>query len=349
MPALVVLAAVASIVMTGAVVLMLRPPDRSVVVVRTALAMAVAVLVTTTVGVAAQADTAEFLLCVSFATAPVAVLLGAAAAEASPLRRRVAWSLVLVWSAVVFPVSVIVPPLVFRACSAPECRVEDFGGGLALLVSSAASALLAWRTHRASAEVGWVPFALPVLLLWVGGAAWLVSLEGVIDAYTARILLAAVASPIAGGFGWLVVDLLRQAGRHPLRSVADGVVAGLVAIIPGAATVSFPWSATVGVAAGAAAALVYGARRVASAGRGGHWALVVLTSTAIGYLAPAVSGDTIGLLFSGRIAALLPPLAAFLAIAVFGVILSAPSWALRGRTGSTGEKTLGTGPAGPAS
>ncbi|QEO10161.1 hypothetical protein [Protaetiibacter larvae] len=330
MPALVALAALASAVMTVAVAAMFRPAGRRVAVLRAILATALATVVTAGAGTALRADTPEFLMSVSFAVAPVAILLGAAAEEAAPGRRRVAWSLVLGWALVVFPASVIVPPLVFAACTMPECRVEDFGGGLALLVSSAASALLAWRAHVHGAEQGWARFAVPVLVLWLGGALWLMSLEGAIDSYTGRILLAALLSPLAGGAAWLIVDLLRQASRHPLRSVADGVVAGLVAIVPGAATVSFPWSATVGAAAGAAAALVYGARRIASAGRGGHWALVVLASTAIGYLAPAVSGDTIGLLFSGRIAALLPPLAAFLAIAAFGVVTSVPSWLMRG-------------------
>jgi hypothetical protein len=87
----------------------------------------------------------------------------------------------------------------------------------------------------------------------------------------------------------------------------------------------------VGALAGSAAALVFGARRIASAGRAGHWALVALTATAIGYLAPAISGDTIGFMFSGRIAAFLPPLATFLAVAAFGIVTSAPAWGLARR------------------
>jgi ammonia channel protein AmtB len=132
----------------------------------------------------------------------------------------------------------------------------------------------------------------------------------------------------------MLVDVLRRAERHPLRSAADGVLAGLVAIVPGAAGISFPWSLAVGALAGAVAALVYGLRRLSSAGRAGHWALVVLASTAVGYLAPAVSGDSIGLLFSGRIAALLPPMLAILAVAAIGVLVTAPIWAI-GRRGSS--------------
>lgn len=328
MPALLILSVVAGAAMAAAVVWLVRPEDRIEVILRGAVATALAASVATAAGILTSAEDPVFLLGVSFGAAPVAVLLGAAAGEAAPGRRSVARVLVWTWAGLVFPICVVVPPLLYRMCGTPECRVEDFGGSLALLVSSSASVLLAWRAHSMAEGPGWVRFGAPVALLWVAAAGWLVSLEGAIDAYSGRILLAALLSPLAGGFAWLVVDLLRQAGRHPLRSYADGVVAGLVAIVPGAASVSFPWSLVVGASAGAAAALVFGANRIASAGRAGHWALVTLTATAIGYLAPAISGDTIGFMFSGRIAAFVPPLATFLAVAALGVVTSAPAWVL---------------------
>ncbi len=328
MPALLALSAIAGAVMAAAVVWLVRPADRVEVILRGLVATVLAATVTTVTGVLTSAEEPVFLLGVSFGAAPVAILLGAAAGEAAPGRRSVARLLVWTWAGLVFPICVVVPALLYRLCGAPECRVEDFGGSLALLVSSAASVLLAWRAHSVAEGAGWVRFGVPVALLWIAAAAWLVSLEGAIDAYTGRILLAALLSPVAGGIGWLLVDLLRQSGRHPLRSYADGVIAGLVAIVPGAASVSFPWSTVVGASAGAAAALVFGAKRIASAGRAGHWALVTLTATAIGYLSPAISGDTIGFMFSGRIAAFVPPLATFLAVAAFGVVTSTPAWAL---------------------
>jgi len=332
MPALLLLSAIAGAAMAAAIVWLVRPADRLEVILRGVVATVLAASVATTAGVLTDAEDPMFLLAVSFGAAPVAILLGAAAGEAAPGRRSVARVLVWTWSGVVFPICVVVPPLLYRTCGAPECRVEDFGASLALLVSSSASVLLAWRANSVAEGPGWVRFAAPVALLWVSAAAWLVSLEGAVDAYTARILLAAVLSPLAGGLAWLLVDVLRQTGRHPVRSFADGVAAGLVAIVPGAASVSFPWSLVVGASAGAAAALVFGAKRIASAGRAGHWALVALSATAIGYLAPAISGDTIGFMFSGRIAAFLPPLATFLAVAAFGIVTSAPAWSLARRT-----------------
>lgn len=331
MPVLLAVSALAGIVMACAVAWMVRPPDRNEVALRGGVATLLAIAVTTSAGAITDAEEISFLVAISFGAAPVAILLGAAAGEAAPGRRSVARLLVWTWSGLVFPVCVVVPSLLYRTCAAPECRVEDFGGGLALLVSSSASVLLAWRAHAAPEGGGWKRFGLAVSVLWIAATAWLVSLEGAVDVYTPRILLAAVLSPVAGGVAWLVVDLLRQSGRHPLRSFADGVVAGLVAIIPGAASVSFPWSLVVGALAGAAAALVFGARRFSSAGRAGHWALVALTATAIGYLAPAISGDTIGFMFSGRLAAFIPPVATFLAVAAFGVVMSTPAWGLARR------------------
>ena len=341
MPVLLAVSALAAVAMAAAVVWMVRPPDRREVIIRGMFATLLAAAVTVTAGVITDAEDPAFLLALSFGTAPVVILLGAAAGEAAPGRRSVARVLVVTWAGFVFPVCVIVPALLYRMCGAPECRVEDFGGALALLVSSAASVLLAWRANAGVEDARWSRFAAPVVVLWVAAAAWLASLEGVVDAYTVRILLAALLAPLAGGLAWLLVDVLRRARRHPLRSFADGVVAGLVAIIPGAASVSFPWSFVVGALAGAAAALVFGATRIASAGRAGHWALVVLTATAIGYLAPAISGDTIGFVFSGRVAAFLPPLATFVAVAAFGVVSSTPAWALARRTLRQNEKTPG--------
>ena len=328
MPELLFVSALACAVMTAGLVRMLRPPRRSAAVVRALAAAAVAAAVVVPLGAVTGAETTSYLLASAFAAGPVSVLLGGAAQEVAPGRGGVAWALVLTWAGIVFPVASVVPPLVLAGCDASECRAEDFGGALALLVTSAAAVLPAWRAPSSGVREGWARFALPALVVWLAAVVWLASLEGVIDAYTPRILLAAVVAPAGGAAGWLLVDVLKGTPRHPVRSAADGALAGLVAIVPGVAGISFPWSLVVGVLAGAAAAVVYGSRRLSSGGRAGHWALVVLASTAIGYLAPAITGDTIGFVFTGRIAALLPPVAAFASAAALGLVLSVPSWLL---------------------
>lgn len=331
MPEILLVAAACCAVMTGVLVRMLRPARRAETVIRALATAAAAAATTVGVGVATGADTASYLLSSACATAPVSVLLSAAVEASSPARRGAAWALSLVWGVVVFPLCTIVPPLVFRMCGASECRVQDFGGGLAVIVSAAATVLLAVRAPSPAAHEGWTRFALPVAVIWGATAVWLVSLEGVIDAYTPRILSAAVLAPAGGAVAWTLVDLLRRADRHPAHSAAAGVLAGIVAIFPGAASISFPWTLAVGALAGAAAAVMYGWRRLARLGATTHWALVVLTATAIGYLAPAVSGDSIGFLFSGRITALVPPLVALVAVVALGVLATVPIWATAAR------------------
>lgn len=335
MPELLLVAAAACAAMTVAVLRMVRPPRRAESVIRSLLALVLGGGASVALGAWTGAESVPFLLASSFALVPVALLVDGAAEEAAPGQSVVAWTLVLVWAGIVYPLAAIAPSVVFAGCEDGECRVEDFGGALALFVSAAASVMLAWRAPSSDAREGWGRFALPAVAIWASGAVWLSSLEGVVDAYTPRILLAAVLAPVGGAAAWLLVDLLRRARRHPVRSAADGLLAGLVAIAPGAAGISFPWSLAVGALAGAAAALVYGSRRLSSGGRAGHWALVVLASTAVGYLAPAVSGDTVGFVFSGRITALFPPVAAFAAVAGFGLLASIPAWLLARRSRRT--------------
>jgi Amt family ammonium transporter len=253
------------------------------------------------------------------------------------------WTLVLAWAVVVFPAAVIVPPLISTRCTALECSIEDFGGALALLISSGSLVLLAWlpaglAPGRELDRGTWRSVGGPVLLLWLGFAIWLIHLEGAIDAYVPRILMAAVLAPVAGALSWLLVDVLRASGQHPGRSLTFGLVAGMVAILPGAVTVSFPWSLVVGGLAGAVGALVHGARSVAAAGVATRWAVTILVATAIGYFAPPISGDTVGLLFSPRLLGIVPPTLAFAAVVAFSLIASAPLWILLRRHASRARR-----------
>ena len=180
------------------------------------------------------------------------LILLLATADGSGADTIARWTLVLAWAVVIFPAAVVVPPLISSSCTALECTIEDFGGALALLISSGSLVLLAWlpggrRPAARQLERGtWRSVGGPVLLLWLGFVVWLAHLEGAIDEYIPRIVIAAVLAPIAGAAGWLLVDLLRASGQHPGRSLVFGVLAGMVAIVPGAVTVSFPWSLLVG-------------------------------------------------------------------------------------------------------
>ena len=83
-----------------------------------------------------------------------------------------------------------------------------------------------------------------------------------------------------------------------------------------------------GVLAGAAGALVFSVSERDVAGLAARWGMTVLTAIAVGFVAPAVSGDTVGLIFSARAAVLTVPLLALVAVATFSVAVSAPVWVL---------------------
>lgn len=299
-----------------------------------AVAFAAAVIVVV-VGRQLGAASLEFLIGVSAFALPVLVLLRAAAV-ASGGGRLVRWIVLLVWGLVVFPVALLVPLLATADCLAPDCGFEDFGGALPLVVAAAAFVLL---TGLLAAKRGrWEPVwpstrrtVVAIGLLWLASVVWLVHLEGTIDDYTARIALAAVVVPAASGIGWLVFDRLRNVPRSILRSVVLGLAVGIVAVVPGAVSVGMPWSLMTGLLAGASAALVFAASERLVVGYATRWGLAVLAAIAIGFLAPALCGDAVGLIFTARASVLAVPLLVWVAVAVFSAAVSVPVWVLARR------------------
>ena len=287
-------------------------------------------VITVSLGLAFELSDLTYLLGVVMFAVPVALLveLATIAAGADRLSR---WVLVATWGLVVFPVSVLVPLGVAAACPGPECAFEDFGGGLPLFVSAAAFLVLTWVSPVVPGALrGQSParLALVLVLTGVGFLAWLVHLEGAWDAYVWRIVAAGTLAPLASIAGWLVVDRLRGSGMPAVRILAGGVAAGMVAIAPGAVSVHFPWTIIVGLLAGVTAAVVHSSRALAEAGEVARWALAMLGASAIGFLAPPISGDAVGIVFSARIAALSMPILLFLGVSVFAIIASTPAWLL---------------------
>jgi Amt family ammonium transporter len=54
----------------------------------------------------------------------------------------------------------------------------------------------------------------------------------------------------------------------------------------------------------------------------------LLGATAVGFLAPPISGDTVGILFSAQVGVLATPLMAFFGVAIGAALVSAPVWVL---------------------
>jgi hypothetical protein len=76
-------------------------------------------------------------------------------------------------------------------------------------------------------------------------------------------------------------------------------------------------------------------RREAARNRRNRPALGPLGATAVGFLAPPISGDTVGILFSAQVGALWTPIIAFFGVAVGAAAVSAPVWVLLQRRQST--------------
>lgn len=296
-------------------------------------------VVTALVGVLSGAGDLSYFLGLSSFALPVLVLLEAAAIG-SGANRVARWVLMLAWGVLVFPIAATVPLLATADCLSNDCRFEDFGGALPLFVSSTVFVVLAWvpagtvRTGVNRAPLGPAAAVGAVLCFWFAFVIWLASLEGAIDVYTPRILLAGVLGPASAALGWFIVDRLRNLQRSWVRSLAPGLLAGMLAATPGAVSVSFPWSLVVGGLAGIVAGLVHSASVSRQAGVATRWGITLLAATAVGFLAPPVSGDTVGILFSAQVSALVIPALAFVGVAVYSVVVSAPAWVFLRRTQS---------------
>lgn len=280
----------------------------------------------------------EYLIGISAFAVPMLVLLEAAAIG-SGADRTGRWALMLAWGVIVYPLAALLPLWLTASCAGADCELEDFGGALPLLVSSSAFVLLAWLP----AGVIERPMADPhshrramvaLLVLWFAVVLWLVQLEGAIDEFVPRILLSGIVGPVAGAVGWLIADRARGVPRPIVRSLVLGVIAGLAAVMPSAVTVTFPWIIGVGVLAGALGSLAYSSKASGSAGIATRWGFVLLVATAVGFIAPAIAGDTVGILFSAHLDVLATPVLSFLGVTLLSLVVSAPAWVLLRRHAS---------------
>jgi Amt family ammonium transporter len=335
---LVIVGLIAAAIATGALFVIARPIMDGRMLWPALGAAAAGALLTIGLGSLFGIASLGYLIGVSAFAVPILVLLEAAAIG-SGADRTGRWILLLAWGVVVFPLAALVPLWLTAACAGTDCELEDFGGALPLLVSSSAFVLLAWLpagvVERASADPHSNRRAMAALLvLWFAVVLWLVQLEGAIDEFVPRILLAGLVGPVAGGLGWLIADRARGVSRPIPRSLVLGIIAGLAAVLPGAVTVTFPWTIAVGWLAGALGSLAYSARGSASAGIATRWGFVILVAVAVGFVAPAIAGDTVGILFSAHLDVLSTPVTSLLGVTLLSVLVSAPAWVLLRRTAS---------------
>ncbi|MES1212267.1 MAG: hypothetical protein ABUT11_01840 [Leifsonia sp.] len=301
-------------------------------------AAAVGALLTIGIGTVFSIASLDYLIGICAFAVPVLVLLEAAAIG-SGADRTGRWILILTWGAIVFPIAALVPLWLTAGCAGTDCELEDFGGALPLLVSSGAFVVLAWLPAGVIERADPDPHdnrraMLALLVFWLAFVVWLVQLEGAIDEYTPRIALAAIVGPASSALIWLLVDRARNVQRPVVRSLVLGLVAGIAATMSGAVTVGFPWNLGVGALAGSLSSLAYSGRASAAAGIAARWGFVILVASAVGFVAPAISGDTVGILFSAQLDVLSVPVVSFLGASLLSFLVSAPAWVLLRRHAS---------------
>lgn len=338
MNGLVAVGLAAAALATGAILVLVRPLLGGRMLWPALAAAAVSALVTIGVGRVFAIASWDYLTSICAFAVPVLVLLEAAAIG-SGADRPGRWILMLGWGAIVFPLAALVPLWLTASCAGTDCELEDFGGGLPLLVSSSAFVLLAWLPAGVIERADPDPrdnrrAMLALLVFWAAFVVWLAQLEGAIDEFVPRIALAAVVGPATSALAWLLVDRARNVPRPVVRSLVLGLVAGIATTMPGAVTVEFPWNAAVGAIAGCLASLAYSGRPSAAAGIATRWGFVLLVASAVGFLAPAISGDTVGILFSAHLDVLSVPALSFLGVSLLSLAVSAPTWVLLRRHAS---------------
>lgn len=280
---------------------------------------------TVVLGLVTGAARAPYLVDLASAAAVVMALLLAAAdaAGAGPGRR---WLVPVVWGVVVLPVTALGPLLVTAGCTGLPCELQDFGGALPLALGPAVVALGALLLPRGARRgLPALSTGASVLLgatVWAASVLWIAAMEGALDAYTPTLLIAGAVGPAVGAAIWLLIDVLRRADRPVARSLALGAMVGMVATLAGAATVAPPFSLAVSALGTAIAAGVAG-RSTSSVPRAGG---AVLAAAFVGLLAPVVSGDAVGVLFTAQIDALPVPVEAAAAVAAAAAVLSIPVW-----------------------
>lgn len=280
---------------------------------------------TTVLGLTTGAAQAPYLIDLAAMAAVVLVLL-LVAADAAGAGPRIRWLVPAVWGVVVLPATALGPLLATAGCPGEPCELQDFGGALPLALAPSAFVLFAVLVPRAARRKlpEFPPRRAAILggVLWAAFLVWITAMEGAIDAYTPTLLLAGLVGPAVGAVLWLVVDLVRRAHRPVARSLALGAMTGIVATLAGAATVTPPWSLAVAALAGAIGAGV-ARRRTVTVARVG-W--VVLSAALVGLLAPVVSGDAVGVLFTAQIGAVPVAVEAAAATALFAATVSVPVW-----------------------
>ncbi|WP_062301184.1 ammonium transporter [Demequina subtropica] len=141
----------------------------------------------------------------------------------------------------------------------------DFAGGTVVHINAGAAGLalaLLLGTRKGFGKEPMRPHNLPFVmlgaaLLWFGWFGFNAGSEFAADATSGRAFLNTVVAPAIAILGWLLVEKIRD-GKPTSLGAASGIVAGLVAITPAAASVDTWGALAIGFIAGVLCALAVG-------------------------------------------------------------------------------------------
>ena len=243
----------------------------------------------------------------------------------------------------IWAVAVFIPTAVrtfesFDATSPLGLSPIDHGGALVMSVAVGSGMFAVLVVERKSlirgarmvvpVPVGIVALAV-VVVSWIG---WLVGAEFAIDDVASLIVVNGTVSAIAGAVGWISVQLISH-GVISLKSLAGGLVSGLIAVTAGAPLFTPVSAAVAGLIAGAVAC-VFTVRRGSPLGNQLRFLVNThLLGGSLGVVSLGVLATGSGFLFTGQTAILEEQLLSVVATASWSFVISSGCWWLLSRVG----------------
>ncbi len=281
------------------------------------------------------ADLPASILDAAIAAAVTAIVATLAAPRLGPLGGVVfagSWS-VLVYQPVVGAVIGEFPPLVQSLIGA-----VDFGGVLATHVAAGAALLVvhllpAPRRITSFAYVAralaWPRAVLAAALVIVGGSAWLVGVERVIDEATGRIIANALVGIAVAAIAWSLIEKIGWNRLTPAVLVA-GAWGGWAAIGIGAPFLAPPALGATAVLGGAMGSALSGAgvRDGDAAAPRRSWTVGVIGATAAGGIVVALLADGFGLAATGTLVLAASQLVTVMVVSLVAALGGLLCWAI---------------------
>lgn len=256
------------------------------------------------------------------------VTLVARSAGASFVRSLIYGS---IWAVAVFVPTAVRTFEPFDATAPLGLSPIDHGGALVMSVAVGSGMFAVLVVERKSlirgarmfvpVPVGIVALAV-VVVSWIG---WLVGAEFAIDDVAGLVVINGSVSAIAGAVGWSAVQLISH-GVISLRSLAGGLVSGLIAVTAGAPLFTPVSAAVAGLIAGAVAC-VFTVRRGSPLGNQLRFLVNThLLGGSLGVVSLGILATGSGFLFTGQTAIFEEQLLSVVATASWSFVISSGCW-----------------------